>query len=364
MAGPSPPPPAPLVAAAPPLAASVPPAAPVTVALAPAPNPVAPVPVLDALAPVTVPHSTPSSLVPTMTTVAGPSQGKPSQRVATPAPVAGPSTIRSTGIQIGRPAHLPPNAVPMMSTRRSRPAHVQPSRKAADKKGKKKYRELSESPEYDEEDQLDLEYESEEPVVKEEPTSIHPGLLAYAREVDFNMDVDEDKGVPMKIKKDPGVKPSRRRVKPEPKTPAIVPPDSDEEEEDAPHVVDQLAAAGENDPACQNCIRRNVQCQYVVDEWVTQCKLCQKQKAGCSISAAKTLALKASGRKRPQAVIGTTARCPVKKETKSAKVVRQTPAPRKSRTKKQGLGIRSRRRETSEPTINTFMDSCSNHLFS
>lgn len=246
----------------------------------------------------------------------------------------------------------------MMSTRRSRPARIQPSRKAADKKGKKKYRELSESPEYDEEDQLDSEYESEEPVVKEEPTSIHPGLLAYAREIEFDMDVDQEEGVPTKLKKDPGAKPSRRRVKPEPKTPAIVPPDSDEEEEDAPRVVDRLAAAGENDPACQNCIRRNVQCQYVVDEWVTQCKLCQKQKAGCSISAAKVLALKNSGRKRPRAVIGSTSRRPVKKEPKSA------PAPRKSKTKRQGLGIGSRRREASELPLDTFMDSCSNNLFS
>jgi hypothetical protein len=267
------------------------------------------------------------------------------RRPATPPPVAGPSKTRtSSGVPIGPPTHPRRTTVPMMSTHIARPRQ-QPPRTTNSGKGKQKYRELTSGSEYEEEDELESEEESEGRVVKEEPISDHPGFQAYAREVQIEMELEEEAVREGRTPQGSAAKAPRRKMKAEPKTPAVVP---DSDEEDAPTVVDRFAAAGENDPACLNCVGRNVTCQYVVDEWVTQCKLCQRQKVGCSISAGKVLALKNSGRKRPRAANGTTSRAPVKREVKAPKVPRPTPAPRKAKTKRAGLGLGSRRRENGE----------------
>ena len=271
--------------------------------------------------------------------------------VPTPQPEAGPSGQRqSPGPRIGNPGHRQRvQAVPMMSTHIARPRQ-QPTRGSSDIKGKQRYREPSSGSEY-EEDELESKDDSEAPVIKQEPLAEQPGFQAYAREVQIEMELEAEAE---RVKPKTGAlaaKRPRRKVKPEPKTPAIV-PDTDDEE-DTPRVVDQYAAAGENDPPCNNCASRNVTCQFVVDEWLTQCKLCQRQKVGCSVSAAKVLALKNSGRKRPRPAKGTTTRAPVKREAKPPKVPRQTPAPRKSRNKRAGLGIGSWRGETGE--LSTYM---------
>jgi hypothetical protein len=266
--------------------------------------------------------------------------------VAIPQAEAGPSRQReSPEPEIGRPGHLsPPKTAPRMSNHSSRP-HRQATRGTSDIKGKGKYRELSSGSEYGEDDELESEDNVEAPVIKQEPLADQPGFQAYAREVQMEMELDAEAERDGPRTRSSATKGSRRKLKAEPKTPAVVP---DTDEEDTPMVVDRFAAAGENDPSCNNCASRGVTCQYVVDEWVTQCKLCQRQKVGCSVSAVKVLALKNSGRKRPRAAKGTTTRAPVKREAKPPKITRQTPAPRKSRNKRTGLGISSRRGHTSE----------------
>ena len=274
----------------------------------------------------------------------GSTMGPAAIRTATPQPEAGPSRQReSTGPKIGKPGHrLAAKGVAMISTHISRPRQ-QPPRGSSDVKGKQKYRELSSDSEYEEEDQLESEEDTEPPIIKQEPLTEQPGFQAYAREVQIEMELEAEAEREGPRTRSSGTNGPRRKVKAEPKTPAVV-PDTDEEE-DTPMVVDRFAAAGENDPPCNNCVSRSVTCQYVVDEWVTQCKLCQRQKVGCSISATKVLALKNSGRKRPRAPRGTTTRAPVKREAKPPKVPRRTPAPRKSRNKRAGLGISARRGE-------------------
>jgi hypothetical protein len=272
--------------------------------------------------------------------------GPPHVHVATPQPEAGPSRQRqSPGPRSGKPSHRRGvQVVPMMSTHLARPRQ-QPARRSSDIKGKQRYRELSSASEY-EEDELESEDDSEAPVIKQEPLAEQPGLQAHPRDVQITMQLeDEAERVKPKTRAS-AAKEARRKVKADPKTPAIV-HDTDEEE-DTPMVVDRFAAAGENNPPCNNCTSRNVTCQFVVDEWLTQCKLCQRQKVGCSVSAAKVLALKNSGRKRPRPAKGTTTRAPMKKEANPLKVPRQTPAPHKSRNKRAGLGISSRRGETGE----------------
>ena len=188
-----------------------------------------------------------------------------------PPPVTRPSTLwNSSGIQIGHPPHLPPNAVPMMST------HVthlcqQPPRKTNSGKEKQIYREIPSGSEY-EEDELELEEETEDWVIKEEPLVDHPGIQAYTWEAQIEMELEEEAIHEGQITQASAAKAPWQKVKVEPKTPAIMP---DSDDEDTPIVIDQFAMAGENNPPCLNCIGCNVTCHYVVNEWVMQCKLCQ-----------------------------------------------------------------------------------------
>ncbi|KIM35991.1 hypothetical protein M413DRAFT_32034 [Hebeloma cylindrosporum] len=250
----------------------------------------------------------------------------PTPLVAGPStpPVAGPSKAPS----------LPPKAPGLPVQRRtiSKPPPPSPAprrnlRSRPDRKGKGKAKYVEPSEAEDEEDELESE---EETVIKEDP--------------DWKaMELDR-----------PSPKPSRKRkVKAEPKSAERV-EDSDDDEE-APTVIDRFAIAGENEPSCNNCVNRQIACEYFVDEWVTQCRFCHKQKVGCSISAAKVLALKQSGRKRPRAPRGsgnTTSRPRVKREPASrsrtkeepttSKVPRSsTPAPRRPRKRSSGKRLQN-----------------------
>jgi len=268
-------------------------------------------------------------------------------RVPTPQPVAGPSNIRVTGEPLTwpsnehvigdpsrRPSHLPPDAVPKRSTRTRLTAPKRKGKEPAGK-GKARYVPIDSNDEAEEEDELESE---EEMVVKKEPADVKleddPDYIAYTREI---MMSDSEYDGPTTRS---GAKRSRRRkTKAEPKTPALVKETDDEEE---PAVIDRFAVAGENDPACNYCMEREVPCEYMVDEWITQCKLCQRRKVGCSVSAAKVVILKNSGKKRPRPQGNATTRPQIKKERAKKEVPRPTPAPRSKKRKQSGLGIRSR----------------------
>jgi hypothetical protein len=255
-------------------------------------------------------------------------------------PVAGPSRPRlSNVLQIGRPARLPHNAVPLRSTHVSRPRR-QPRRQASEGKDKQTF-----YTEHEEEDELESEEETEGQFIKQEPLSGLARFQDHARKVELEIELQDEANSSGPRTRSSVANANRRIPKPGPKTPALF---QETDDEDTPSVVDRFAAAGENDPPCNNCAGRNVPCHYVVDEWVTQCKLCQRQKVGCSVSAQKVLALKKSGRKRPRPTKGTTAQAPVKREAKPPKVPRLTPVPRRPRTKRAGDGIGSCGRETSE----------------
>ena len=256
--------------------------------------------------------------------------------VIPPPPSPGPSAIPP------RPCLSPnPQAVagrsqridPSVSIRSTHTARRQPSRMMIGGKGKEKYCDLSSASEDQEEDELESEIDTGGWLIKQEPLSDHLDFQAYAQEVqldDMELHSSECQGSRARST-------ATNAPKAELKTPLLVP---EVDDEDSPTVVDRLAAAGENNPPCSSCARRNIPCQYVVDEWVTQCKLCQRQRVGCSVSAAKTLALKSSGRKRlrPSKVNNIT-RVTVKKELKEeTKAHQATPMARNSRKKKTGLG--------------------------
>ena len=258
-------------------------------------------------------------------------------RVPSPPPVVRPSCIR---LNDRRPSHLPPNAMPMSSWTSS--LHQYPSNTTRDK-GKGRHREVSAA--YEEED----EDEAELTVIKAEPITVKLGP-------------DDEKYVPHKQELDdydyqgPRILSTtnarRRKLKAEPKTLRLV---QDAEDEDEPVVIDRFAVAGINDPPCKNCADRHIPCEFFVDEWVTQCKLCQRQKAGCTVSAPKVLALKSSGRKRTRTLPSkpnNTTRSTVKKEPTMINVSQSTPDSQNSSRKnlKAGVGVSSRRQDICEST--------------
>ena len=242
-------------------------------------------------------------------------------RVPTHPPVAGPS-----GLSTRQPSHLPPDAVPKRSTRTTSRAQAQ-KHNVTSGKGKVRYVNISSGDEEDEEDELESEEDMDERPIKKEPD---PDYTTRS-----------------------GAKRSRRRKpKAEPKASALVQESDDDE---GPTVIDRFAVAGENDPACSYCADHQVPCEFVVDEWITQCKLCQSRRVGCSVSPAKVFALKTSGRKRFRQFQGNAT---VKKDPSAAKVPRATPAARNSNMKKSGLGIGS------QPNICKYLPFLSSIYFS
>ena len=183
----------------------------------------------------------------------------------TPQLEAGPSRQReSTGPKIGRPGHhLPAKGVAIMSTHISCPRQ-QPPWGSSNVKGKQKYRELSLDSEYEEEDQLELEEDTEPLIIKQELLTDQPRFQAYAWEVQIEMELEAEAEHEGPTTRSSGTKGPCCKVKAEPKTPAIVP--NTDDEEDTHMVVNWFAAARENDPPCNNYVSRSVTCQYVVDE--------------------------------------------------------------------------------------------------
>ena len=205
-------------------------------------------------------------------------------------------------------------------------------------KGKARYVPIDSDDEEEEEDELESEEEMGGPIVKKEPADVKmeadPDYITYTKEI--RMSDSEYDGLATRL----SAKRSRRRKpKAEPKTPALV---KDTDDEEGPVIIDRFAIGGENDPACNYCMEREVPCEFMVDEWITQCKLCQRRKVGCSISAAKVVILKNSGKKRPRPVQGSsTIRPQVKKERAKTKAPRARPASRSTKRKQSGLGIGS-----------------------
>ena len=237
-----------------------------------------------------------------------------------------PFLLRPAGFSTHMPSYLHPNTMPMNSYTTTR--HQYPSNATHDK-GKGRHREVSSADEEENEDEVKLE---EEMVIKKEPTTVKLGsddekYVPHKKEIKL---YDSDYQGPMTLST--ATNAPRRKPNAVPKTPALT---QDAEDEDGPVVIDRFAVAGVNDPPCNNCASRHIPCEFFVDEWITQCKLCQRKKVGCTASAPKLFALKTSGRKRlvrPSKVDNTT-RSTVKKEPTMTKVPQPTPATRNSRRK-------------------------------
>ena len=138
-----------------------------------------------------------------------------------------------------------------------------------------------------------------------------------------------------------------RKAKREPKSAALI-RDTDDDQVVS---LDRYAADGENDPACRRCIDRGVTCLYVVDPNITACKDCQRQKAGCSISAQKALALQERGIKRNKRTAGKKVSTPAPKEPRKPRARRYTAGQFKADQKKAGLPMRSKPTEKGESIL-------------
>jgi hypothetical protein len=247
-------------------------------------------------------------------------------RVPSPPSDVRPFLLRPAGFPTHRPSYLPPNTMPMNSYTTTRRQY---SSNATRGKGKERQREVSSADEEESEDEAELE---EENVIKEEPITVKLGsddeeYVPHKKEIKLD---DSDYQGPRTLSSATNAR--SRKPNAVLKMPALA---QDAEDEDGPVMIDRFAVAGVNDPPCNNCASRHIPCEFFVDEWITQCKLCHRKKAGCTVSAPKLFALKSSGRKRlrrPSKVDSTT-RSIAKKEPTMTKVPQPTPATRNSRRK-------------------------------